>query len=151
MSFSLGRESEDGFHGEDSEAVALENDSVDGGGLSETLMESPSFPSGWCRVGDKSYLAALSTSPYLGDECSKPCALHVKGAEGTTWVSTDLLVESQRSQQVRSGWWGPREELGEDQDERVLRAVDRPTYKSSVPKLERKAGGRESRRQLLEP
>lgn len=30
-------------------------------------------------------------------------------------------------------------------------SVDRPTYKSSVPKLERKASGRESRRQLLEP
>lgn len=40
MSF-LGRESEGGFHGEDSGVVALENDSVDGRGLSETLVESP--------------------------------------------------------------------------------------------------------------
>jgi len=54
MSFSLGRESKDGFRGEDNEAVALENDSVDGRGLSETPMESPSSPSGWCRAGDKS-------------------------------------------------------------------------------------------------
>lgn len=84
-------------------------------------MESPSAPSGWCRVGDKSYLAALSTSPYLGDECSKPCALNAIGAEGTTRVSTDLLAESQRRQQVWSRLWGPREELGEDQDEKMLR------------------------------
>lgn len=46
MSFSSGKESEDGFRGEDNEAVALENDSVDGRGLSETPMESPSSPSG---------------------------------------------------------------------------------------------------------
>ena len=47
--------------------------------------------------------------------------MHVTGAEGATQVSTDLLVEPQRRQQVRTGLWGPGEELGEDQDERVLR------------------------------
>lgn len=107
MSFSLGRESEGGFHGEDSEVVALENDSVDGRGLSETPVESPSSPSGWCRAGDKSYLAAPSTAPYLGDACIRPCAVRVTGAEGTTQVSADLLVESERRQHVRSGLWGP--------------------------------------------
>lgn len=44
MSFSLGREDEDGFHGEENEAMAMENDSIDGRRLSETLMESSSSP-----------------------------------------------------------------------------------------------------------
>lgn len=75
MPFSLGREDKDGFQGASNVAEAMENCSVGGRGLSETLRESPSSSHEWCRIGGRACLAALSSSPYSGDKHGKPQAL----------------------------------------------------------------------------
>lgn len=67
MSLSLGRENKDGFYGETNVAVAVKNYATAGVSL---------CPSEWCRVGERSCLAALSTFPYSGDECTELHVLH---------------------------------------------------------------------------
>lgn len=96
MSLSLGREAQDGDHGENHVMVAMENSSMGSPGLSETAVASSSSPSEWCRAGGRSCLAAWSTWPCLVMSVASPMLCLGERRTGSSFLSPTVPGHSSR-------------------------------------------------------